>query len=135
MIDKPPDKPTPPVPPRKHHGGYQSAATSAHLHQPSFHELIKLEADRRDEEGGEDEETDVCGNALQTRDRDLVMMKNNNVINHQHHQRQHLVLKHNNHNQNQPPIPTPRYKKEVVISLDPLFYLTIFIVFFILNIY
>lgn len=157
IIDKPPNKPTPPVPPRRHHGGSQSAATSTSATLPhqqlppsTSYDLIKLEAsynnnyDRRGDGAEEDDATDdgvdvverVGTNYNNLRDRDLMMMKNNNVINHRHHHQQHHpVLKHNNHDQTQPPIPTPRYKKEVVVSLDPLIYLIIFTIFFILNVY
>lgn len=128
IIDKPPDKPTPPVPPRRHHGSAATSTPLPHQLQPpplSSYDLIKLEAryknnnDRRgvgeDDDATGDERTDCYT-------RDLKMVP---------HLRQHSILKH----QNQPPIPTPRYKKEVVVSLDPLIYLIIFIIFFILNIY
>lgn len=144
IIDKPPNKPTPPVPPRRHHGGSsQSTATMTTTPTvlPSY-DLIKLEASCNNNYGGDEVVVDghhlpqrtTDYNNLQTRD----LMTNNNVINHLRHPQQHnnsILPKHLNHNHNQPPIPTPRYKKEVVISLDPLIYFIIFITFFILNVY
>lgn len=166
VIDKPPTKPTPPVPPRRHHNNVAS----------STNDLIKLETNCNNNV----DRTDYNNLHMQLATKvshELVLMKNNNVINNQHNphlplqrtlqqqqQRQISIMQqtqiHHHHFQHNnsiipqmyhrnvvkevvgdedeaelPPIPTPRSKKEVVISLDPIIYLIIFITFFILNIY